>query len=234
MSTGSVLPPDIREKMGNAPPRGVGGGAAENAATAKQRDVAMNPDAKPEVLEEPAPAEESEPEVRKHCPNSSCGIGVEKGWSYCSTCGTDLLVNGFQSKLGIKLTEEDLSDYLFKGYISREVKILGKHNATMKSSQPKDLEEIDRFIMTGKWGKEEDGSDRRVSDFFMRQMNALCQTASCVMKVDGDSIGDNLEARMEWLMERGSAFVDILSQKVGWYNQALTEFLKDEDTVLGS
>jgi hypothetical protein len=237
MSTGSILPPDIREKMGQQPPRGIGGGASENATAAKKRSVAMNPDeqsAKEEAVS-PTTPEPSEDEYRTRCPNVGCGSEItNKKWNYCPTCSTDLMLGGFENRLGIDLGEDDLSDYLFKGYITRDVKVLGKHVATMKSAQPRDLQEIDSYIMNGDWAKDEDGKDRKISEFFMRQMNALCNTASCVMKIDGESIGDSLESRMEWLMERGSAFVDILSQKVSWYNQALTEFLKKEDTVLGS
>lgn len=232
---GSSLPPDIREKMGHAPPRGVGGGASENVTTAHQRDAAMNPDAPlEEVREESSPKEEKEFVVSDKCPSASCRKVIDKEWKFCAACGQNILNEGLASKLGIKLGEEDLSDYLFKGYITRDIKILGKHKATMKSGQPKDLEAIDNYIMNGSWGKDDDGNDRKISDFFMRQVNAMCQTAACVVKVDGESIGETLDERMAWLKERGSSFVDILSQKVSWYNQALTEFLNDEDTVMGS
>jgi hypothetical protein len=88
--------------------------------------------------------------------------------------------------------------------------------------------------MNGDWGKKDDGSERRVSDFYLRQMNALCVTASAVTKVDGESIGDSLEKRLAWMNERGSSFVDIVSQRVTLFNQALTEFLRSEDSILGS
>jgi hypothetical protein len=244
MSNGSLLPPDIQEEMargGKAPPprqdgsRGVGGSAKENTASARHREVAMNPDA---VLESAEDAEETAgpddaPEL-KACPNPACQASLERVWNYCPTCGEDLLRQGLQKKLGIRFTEEDMSDYLFKGYVVRDVKVLGKHKVTLKTSQPKDLDEIDSYIMSGDWAKEDDGSDRKVSDFYLRQMNALCVTAACVIKLDGQSIGKTLDARMEYLRERGSALIDILSQRAAWFNQALTEYLKKEDTISGS
>lgn len=222
----SILPPDIREKLSRQTSGGVGSSAKEN----RPRSVVREEEAS---SSEPEGSEETE-KVRNKCPNTVCGAPVEVSWSYCPRCRTDLLRDGAAERLGLKFNEEDLSDYLFKGYISREIKLLGRHNATIKSGQPKDLNAIDNYIMNGSWSKDENGDDRKVSDFFIRQMNAICQTASCVIKIDGEAIGDSFEKRVEWLMERGSAFVDILCEKVSLYNQALGDFLKKEDSILGS
>lgn len=233
MSTGSILPPDIREQMSSRPAHGIGGGSVKAEAPPHQRSTAKEPEDPSIVGEASLPALDDDV-VRTDCPNPSCRAQVESAWSYCPRCSCDLMRDGADGRLGISFTEDDLSDYLFKGYISRDVKVLGKHHATMKSSQPKDLEAIDSYLMNGDWAKNEDGSDRKISEFYMRQMNMLCITAASVIKVDGESIGDTLDARMRWLMERGSAFVDMLSAKVSLFNQGLTEYLKKEDTVLGS
>jgi len=230
------LPPDIvAQQAAQQGQRGIGGGAMENVSTAQKRGVAMNTlEPKAEAAEPAAKAASVEPEEASNCTNQSCNLEVKKEWNFCPVCNTDLLRGGPTKKLGVQFSEEDLSDYLFKGYIVKEITMLGKHKATMKSSQPKDLEHIDAYIMNGPWGKNDDGSDRKVSDFYMRQVNAMCMTASVVVKIDGESIGNSIEARMEWLKERGSSFVDILSGRVALFNQALVEYLKKEDTILGS
>ena len=179
-------------------------------------------------------AADSADEETPVCTNSGCRIDVLPEWNFCPKCNADLLRGGPAKKLGVEYTEDDLSDYLFKGYIVKQIKVLGKHTATLKSQQPKELEAIDNYIMNGDWGKSEDGTDRKVSEFYMRQMNAMCMTASALVKVDGESIGATLPDRMKWLQERGTNFVDILSSRVVLFNKSLAEYLKKEDTILGS
>jgi len=230
------VPPDIAAQMPEQGRRGIGGGAVENLATVGKRGAAMgNPNVGAAEEGATAPlAAEVESEETPVCTNSVCRIDVLPEWNFCPKCNTDLLRGGPGKKLGIEYTEADLSDYLFKGYIVKQIKILGKHTATLKSQQPKELEAIDKYIMNGEWGKDEDGTDRKVSEFYMRQMNAMCMTASALVKVDGESIGADLPERMKWLQERGTNFVDILSSRVVLFNKSLAEYLKKEDTILGS
>jgi hypothetical protein len=242
MANGSILPPDIRAEMEKkkAPggtavsPGGIGGRARANAATAHQREVAMGRAPEDDdAPEKPAPEQPEEKEEHR-CPNPRCSIKAEPGWFFCPNCGTDLVAEGASKRLGIELTDADVQDYLFKGYIVRDIKILGKHTATLRSSQAKDLKAIDNYIINGDWGKDEKGQEKQLSDFLLRQMNALCLTAMAVQKIDGQSIGETLKDRVAWMEERGSAFVDILAQRVTLFNRAITEYLKREDSLLGS
>jgi len=232
MSNESIVPPDIREQMPQPSRGGIGGGAVENESSSMARESAMSATSTTPEPEKKAAPKEKVTEELKACP--TCRKELADAWSFCAACGTDLVRGGAAKRLGIEFGEEDLNAYLFKGFVIRDIPILGKHQITTKSSQPTDLDAIDRYIMNGDWGKTADGAERKVSDFYLRQMNALCVTASAIIKVDGESIGDSLEQRIAWMSERGSAFVDIVSQRVTLFNQALTQFLKDEDTFLGS
>jgi ribosomal protein L40E len=227
MSNGSILPPDIQEQLAKKPRSalpGIGSAAPENAS----RRTAPEP--------EPSPA----PPVAKAeddttCKSTFCNAAVPLDAAFCSKCGFDQMRGGLIKKLGIDpFTDEDIQDYIFRGYVVRDIKVVGKHTVTMRSSQAKDLKEIDTYIMTGSWSKSEDGKERQISEFFLRQMNALCATAMSIQKMDGQSIGATLVERMAWLEERGSAFVDLLAQKTSLFNQALTDHLKKEDTLSGS
>lgn len=226
-----MLPPDVREQMTPKRRGGIGAAAAENAASARARDVAMG-DVPEEPKEKPQEKKEDAPDL-KVCPRRSCKQELDSDWSFCARCGTDLLRGGPGKRLGVEFTEEDVQDYLFKGYVVREIKVLGKHVVTLKSSQPKDLEEIDNYLMNGDWTKDAEGNQRAISDFYLQQVNSLAVTAAAVQKIDGKPIGNTVVERLEWLKERGSAFVDLLSQRAVWFNQALTEYLKNEDNILG-
>lgn len=239
MANGSILPPDIREQIQRKQPppvehvRGVGSAAAENVTTAKQRDAAMGGEPN-EGDAAPTPEKDEVVEAKKVCPNEACKAHLDKGWDFCARCGHDLIRHGAARRLGIEFTEEDIQDYLFKGFVIRELKILGKHTITVRSSQPKDLQEIDDLLMNGAWVKDEKGEEKVVSNFYFRQMNQLAITAASVLKMDGKPIGSTIEERLTWLSERGSALVDMVSQRVIWFNQALTEYLGKEDSFLGS
>lgn len=232
---GSMLPPDVQEQMKRSatPQRGAGGiGAAapENDRSARARAHAIDPDHK-------EPAEAAKPVVSddgelKACPRCRTELKVE--WNFCMRCGADLIRGGAAKYLGITFTEEDVHDYLFRGYITREVAVFGKFKVTLKSSQPTDIDEIDRYVMTGPWRKGEKGVTREVSNFYLEQINTLCMTAACAQKFNGESMGATLEQRMEWLMARGSALVDQMGQKAILFNRAITDHLKAADTVLGS
>ena len=164
------LPPDIQEQREQGrqaqPPAkremgGIGAGAHENVGAAKSRDFAMTGGAPVEAEQAKVVAEEEDKEL-VNCPNSRCAIDLDPEWSYCSKCGSDLLRGGLEAMLGIEFTEDDVHDYLFKGFIMKEVKILGKNTAVMKTSQAKDLQEIDDFIMNGDWSKDENGKEKKV------------------------------------------------------------------------
>jgi hypothetical protein len=238
---GSGLPQDIREQMENQKPPGVpqspggiGGRAKGNAATAYQRNVAMG---QKDDTDEPVTAEADVPEAEETnpiCPNSICNAKTAGGDNFCARCGTDLITGGAERKLGIKLTEEDLQDYIFKGYVVRDLKVLGKHKITVRSSQASDLGKIDDFIVNGEWSKDKEGNERQVSDFMLRQMNAMCLAAMAIQKFDGTSLGESLGERVAWLEEKGSALVDMFATRVTLYNRAITEYLKKEDSLLGS
>jgi ribosomal protein L40E len=215
-----MLPPDIQEQV--AKRRGIGAAAPENNKKPAPEEAPVTVAAEPEKSD-------------LECKSVFCTATVPADAAFCPKCGHDQLRGGLIKKLGIEpFDDNDIQDYIFRGYVVREIKVMGKHTLTVRSSQAKDLKEIDSFIMNGSWSKGPDGKTLNVSDFFLRQMNALALTAMSVQKVDGQSIGTTLEDRIRWLEERGAAFVDLIAQKTSLFNQALSDHLKKEDSISGS
>jgi len=225
----SNLPPDIQEQLDKqksrqpSMPAGIGSAAPENVKRMTR----------PAAEVEAAPVAEAAEDLS--CRNTFCRAEVPRSAAFCAKCGFDQLHGGIEKKLGIAaFTDADVQDYIFRGYVVRDLKVLGSHIVTVRSSQAKDLKEIDTFIMNGDWSKTKDGKEKQVSEFFLRQMNAMAIAAMAVQKLDGQSIGESLTDRMKWFEERGSGFVDIVSSKVTLFNQALTDHLKKEDSFSGS
>ena len=227
----SNLPPDIQEQLDKQKasrpagmPAGIGSAAPENVKRMPRTEVAAESATEPTVAVEDL-----------SCRNTFCKAEVPTSAAYCAKCGFDQLHGGLEKRLGItEFDDSDVQDYIFRGYVVRDIKLLGKHVVTVRSSQAKDLKEIDTFIMNGDWSKTKEGKEKQVSEFFLRQMNAMAIAAMAVQKLDGQSIGESLTDKMKWFEERGSGFVDLVSSKVTLFNQALTDHLKKEDSFSGS
>ena len=180
-------------------------------------------EAHPETL--PEPASEACQRCRAPAPQSH---------NFCAKCGTDLMRGDFAARLGIKFSDTDVEDYVFRGYVARDLKIYGTHKITVKSSQPSDSLDIDEHVMNGEWRKNKDGTEKVISEIGQRDQRMLALTATLVLKLDGKSIGDDHVARIKYLNERGSAFVDLVAQKAMWFNRALTTHLQKADAFEGS
>lgn len=238
MGSPDQFPPDVQAKIRNqsrtaGPPGGIGGRASENAASAAARASAMGlatledssdlAEAHPETLPEP---------VLQSCPR--CGTNAPEAHNFCSKCGSDLMRGDFAARLGIKLEDSDIEDYIFKGYVARAIKIYGAHTITVKTAQPSDSHHVDNHVMNGAWRKDAKGELKPVSEIHMREQNQLALCATMVLKLDDKSLGDSVAARITYLEERGSAFVDLISKKAIWFQRAMTNHLQKADAFEGS
>lgn len=232
---GSVLPPDVRAAMekqaGVRRGGGIGSAIPENADAARARAQAMDQKLDESEEEADAASEPKEDLNIKVCPN--CTKTLQDEWTFCAKCGADLIRGGAAKKLGIEWTEDDLQNYVFKGFVVREIPFL-KSTISIRSSIGADTGEIDLYLMEGSWRKDEKGKDRVISEMLVRQMQTLAITASCLHKFGGESIGNTLEERAKYLLERGAAMADMLNQRVVLFNTALNIYLRKADTFSGS
>lgn len=231
---GSMIPPDLRagaeRTRGSG---GIGGRARENTSAAAARAVAMG-ELPPEAQEaEPAQEEIAPPEASAtEC--QRCNGKVEKEWEFCSRCGTDLARKGAAKALGIEFGDDDVEAYIFKGFVTRTIKFLGTHSLTLRSSMSSDMKAIDNYLINGEWRKTKDGKELGVGQSYVYQLSILCTTAACLVQVDGTDIGKDLEARIKYLHDRGSAFCDMISERVILFNRAVTRFMEAKNTLSGS
>ena len=232
---GSLLPPDLRRKMesreaiGPVPHRGIGGAARENMAEAEARARAFGDAPPPPASDAPAEAKkEEEPARLEHCPG--CKAVVADEWSFCARCGRDLIADRDPvAWLGVTpFTLDDVERYVFKGFIVRDVPLLGKHKLRVKSSQPCDLKDVDKYFMEGEY------KDKPLSQDLYNQLHRMATVAASTFSLDDQPIGEKLADKMAWLEERGSAFVDMVTYRVAVFNRAWTRYLEDQNRVLGS
>ena len=231
---GSLLPPDLRKQVeareASRPGqhRGIGGAARENAGQAAARAQAFGEAASEGPVEEKAEAEKTKEPKLEQCPG--CRAVLESEWNFCGKCGRDLVAERDPVKwLGIAaFTDEDVQDFLFRGYIVRDLPILGKHKIRAKSSQPKDLKDVDAYFVNGEY------KDKALSQDLYKQLHTMASVATSVFSLDDKTIGEKLSEKMTWLEERGSAFVDMITYRVALFNRAWTRYLEDQNRIMGS
>jgi hypothetical protein len=228
--TGSLLPPDLRKQAEARPAlhRGIGGAARENAAQAAARAQAFGQPS-PTAADEDKVEPDDEPKAKlEQCPG--CRAALDDEWNFCAKCGRDLVGDRDPVKwLSIKpFVTEDVEEWLFKGYIVRDLPIVGEHKIRVKSSQPRDLKEVDAYFLNGEY------KDKPLSQDLYKQLHTMATVAASVSSLDDKSIGDKLGERMAWLEERGSAFVDMVTYRVAVFNRAWTRYVEAKNRLMGS
>jgi hypothetical protein len=228
------LPPDIRAKLDRdrlnkartLPGGGIGARVPENATAAAARNSAMGIDDSAATAEGVEQAVEKAPET---CPD--CKAEIKEGWKYCVACGRDLLM-AFDpaKKLGITFTDEDVQDYVFRGFIEKEVSFLGKMRLRIRSSVTRDAREVDAFMMNKSHTADE---KTRHSTFHVNQIRELAMSAMGFLALDGKAPAETLEGKIAWLSEKGSHFSDMITVKVVLFNRAVTQFLQRRDSLSG-
>jgi len=211
------LPPDLRGRGG------VGGGARENRSAAISRGAALaGPVAEKDSGETSAP-EESAEALEHKC--TRCSTVSSEEANFCHKCGKDLLLDPMK-KLGIEFTEEDLDQYLFKGYLVKEVKVVGR-SLMVRSSLPDDHKQITAYLM-------DEWNNKPVTQDFWENLRGAASISLCIVSFDGKEIGENVSERVDWMLKIGSALHDMVTQKVVLFNRAITEWLSKKDTFLAS
>ena len=227
---GSMIPSDLRqaaEAQSRAGSRGIGGAAQENASASASRDRAMG------MSPEQAKAEEEEEQAKAEAPPPPCPrckVQPEKEHNFCSKCGQDLVpAENLLERLGIQpLTDDDMNDYLFKGYIEKEIPVLGR-KATIRTTIPKDSRDIDAwFMVTGPY------KDKQLSGTLYQQLYNMATMAVATSAFDGIRMGDTLDKRMAWWDDKGAMLADLMFARVRWLNIVFSEFAKKKDTLPGS
>lgn len=227
--TNSLLPPDLRRQVDTrqVAHRGVGGAARENAAQSAVRAQAFGETAAA-AADEPVETEGKPEAAIEKCPG--CRASLDNEWNYCAKCGRDLVSDRDPIMwLGIKsFVGDDVEEWLFKGYIVRDLPIVGDHKIRVKSSQARDLKEVDAYFLSGEY------KDKPLSQDLYKQLHTMATVATSVFSLDGKSIGDKLSDKMTWLEERGSAFVDMVTYRVAVFNRAWTRYAEAQNRLMGS
>jgi hypothetical protein len=101
--------------------------------------------------------------------------------------------------------------------------VLGSHKLRVKSSQPTDSKEVDKYFLKGEY------KDEPISQELFRQLHMMASVAVSLFSFDDQSIGEKLGDRMTWLEGRGSPFVDMVTHRVALFNRAWTAFVQEKD-----
>lgn len=218
MASVADLPEDLRAKVGRAiaPTHGPTGRAFIGSATKEYQGKGE------ELAEGKAPegtASASPPKELHVCPR--CKVGTVEDQNFCPVCGLDNKRQRAADALGIKITDEDVQDYLFKGHIVKSIPLLDKHTLTFKTSQSREVDEADKLTE-----KHFDG--RRPTDIEWLSYRSKVLVAFGWVKMNGASIGNTAAERLEYIDNHGSQLLELVAKKYKLFTDAIAEVLSGD------
>lgn len=179
-----------------------------------------------EQKQEVRPEPESDPEKSAdelQC--IACGSDVKSSDAYCSSCGADQNRGDLSAALGVKLGEDDLSEYLFKGYLVKEVPLIKGHKALFKTLTPVESNKVEETVLS--LFKDKDPTN----DQWMNT-RVISYLSYGWIKFDGTSLGETPEDRMEHLNKSvGVHLVDLASKKWNLLNRAVSSMLEEPNII---
>ena len=220
-SANEHLPVDMRRAQG------IGGGASENKKAAAAHAAAL--EGASGASREPAEAEveeegnEEKQAAPTNCPHCTAKLSDE--WNFCAKCGRDLIQDP-RKQLRIDFTSEDLDEYLFKGYLTKDIGIVGK-SLVLRSSKAEDAKDISAYLM-------ENWNGTQVTSEFWENLQGTAAISLGILSFNEQAIGETVQERVDWMLKLGSALHDLLTQRVVLFNRAVTEWLQEKDTFLAS
>jgi len=141
--------------------------------------------------------------VDTRCPY--CSTVNKKESNYCNECGGVLHDLDAEKLLGIKITEEDITDYVILGTVSKTVSI-GKIQVgirTLKSGEWKSVNVAAESVSPGKQ-----------ITFTIEQNQRVCANGLWMVR-GNDKLKDmSSEARYEAIQNMASDFVEIVASKI--------------------
>lgn len=172
---------------------------------------------------DPKPEKPEEKKNETDCP--ACGGGVGENQLFCGHCGVELGRKDIAKAIGIKITEDDVSEYFFKGYLVKEIEIAHGKKGIFKTLIPKEMDELETKMM-------ERFKDKDVSQNQWSNLSAITGLSYGWIKFDSVKLGETADERFEYLMEKvGPHVIDIASKKWTILNRAVQAMLEDPDVV---
>ena len=125
-----------------------------------------------------------------------------------------------QERLGIEITDDDVDDYIWKGYIEKNIVIIpNKLSVTMRSLRQSDIDIINAKIEEAYTAKTMGIGIKRGQD----ALNSKLLLASSILKQNGESTGASLEDRIEYVNGLGEWILTYMIEKYNLMNLAINE-----------
>jgi hypothetical protein len=119
--------------------------------------------------------------------------------------GVDLFKDMCKQDLDLVIEDEDLRKYLFKGTLSKEMKINKLMKGTFQSLRTSDLQEIDKRMAKIR-------SESKFTSQGISNEEAVINLAFAWTHADGKPLGENPEDREKKIRQMGSSFVASASE----------------------
>lgn len=172
-----------------------------------------------------AEAEESPPEFEETC--SGCSDPISGDWLFCPSCGMEMNSGNYAKALSLELTEDDLSEYLFKGCLTKEVPLTAGKTAVFKTLVGGESESIETKLY-------EEFKDKETTQMAYLNRAAVVNLSFGWLRFDDQVLGDSPESRAERLSNFGVHLIDMASKKWTLFNRAVGAMLENSDILKNS
>ena len=197
------------------------GGKSKEFQAAKRVSEKPTMAAPPDV---PGKTEDGEPETEGMlC--TACESTVLEEHIFCPTCGLEQGRKDVIKALGIELTEEDLGEYIFKGYLVKDIPLTHGKMETFKTLLPVEANACEDAI-TDRF------KDRDATNTQWTNVYAQMYLSYGWIRFDGNSLGETPEKRRDFIDKSiGVHLLDIASKKWSLFNRAIAVMLEDPDAL---
>ena len=176
--------------------------------------------------EDQGPEEKTEETSEKElltCP--ACEEALHEADIYCRKCGIELGRKDVIKALGIEFTEEDISSYLFKGYLVKEIEIIKGKMATFKTLTAEEGQKVEEEVMAH--FREKDATNNQWAN-----IHAILHLSYGWYKFDDVPIVEDAAKRKDHILKAmGVHLVDMAAKKYNLFNRAVAAMLEDPEVL---
>lgn len=113
-----------------------------------------------------------------------------------------------QERIGVELDEKDFEDYIFRGRVTKKVKISGgkvRVDGVFQTLTPKEIQEVEQLMAHAK-------STRQLTDDGYKNERTLLLLSRVWLEINGRPLPADIEKRREAISKMGSHLVDMASE----------------------
>lgn len=148
-----------------------------------------------------------------------CEKELKEEFDFCPFCGGIIKDANYEELLGIKITDDDIADYIIKGFVSKTVSIGNKMSISI------------RTLTSGEWKeatKAADGADPGRSSRMLYNIELNQRLAACAIEaINSNMINYSGEQKYKYIQGLSSDIVELIATKANMLHQVMIKKIQE-------